>query len=118
MTKQRQEIYNVFSKSEIPLTAEMIYDLLPNNFLNLSTVYRTLEYFDNNSLVLRFFFNNKNHYILNNDQHHHYSICTNCLKMNVINCHLIDTINELENDDSFIVTNHEMTIYGLCSKCH
>lgn len=117
LTPQRQIIYNIFKQSKTPLSAEMIYNLLEPNTMNLSTVYRSIDYFFENDLILKFHFNHKSYYFLNTEQHHHYFICTNCLKMNSVDCHLNKTITKLENEHNLLITNHEMTFYGLCSNC-
>lgn len=117
LTKQRQFIYDILKDSNKPLSIENIFYLLPEDTMNLSTVYRTIEYFQTFDILLKFNFNDTSYYILNLDKkHHHYSICTSCLEMKKIECHLQETIKALSNDN-FSVTEHEMTVYGLCSLC-
>lgn len=118
MTRKRQKIYDVIKGSKNPISAEDILNILGDENINLSTIYRSVEYFINGDLLLTFHFNNKTYYILNNeDNHYHYFICTNCLRMEKVDCNLSDVINELKHNKGFLVTNHEMTIYGLCNKC-
>lgn len=118
LTKQRKEIYNILKDSKKPMSAEMLFEKLPKNTMNLSTIYRSIDYFENNDLLLKFHFDGKSYYFLNDKNHNHYFICTKCLSMQAINCHLHNTINSLEKDYNFLVTNHEMTIYGICNLCH
>lgn len=118
LTKQRKLIYDILKNNDKPLSAENIFYLLPQDAMNLSTVYRSIEYFQTQDILLKFTFNDSSYYILNEDKsHHHYSICTSCLEMKKIACHLTDTILNLESNDDFLVTDHEITIYGLCSYC-
>lgn len=117
MTKNRNEILDILKTTNKPLSAEDITTLLSKTKIDLSTIYRTLEYFDNNDLLLKFHFNNKAYYFLDTKDHHHYFICTNCLAMHKIDCNLHETLNDLENKRKFRVTNHEITIYGLCNLC-
>lgn len=117
LTKQRRLVYDILKESEKPLNAERIFELLPNDVMNLSTVYRTIEYFERNDLLLKFYFNGKSFYFLNNDSHHHYFICTKCHSMFNIDCNLSHTIDTLKNERNFLITNHEMTVYGLCEHC-
>lgn len=118
MTKQRKLIYDILKAINKPLNIENIFYSLPDETMNLSTVYRTIEYFESFDLLIKFHFNGNSYYILNdNNEHHHFSICTSCLEMKEIACHLDQTIKDLKNDDSFLVTNHEITIYGLCKDC-
>ncbi|WP_084156704.1 Fur family transcriptional regulator [Haploplasma axanthum] len=78
----------------------------------------TISYSKKNNLLLKFHFDGKSFYFLNVDgHHHHYFVCTNCLSMFAIDCNMNSTIKELKNEHDFLVTNHEMTIYGLCKDC-
>ena len=117
MTKNREIVLNEFKKSNKPLSAEDIAANLKNSKMDLSTIYRSITYFDSNNLLLRFHFNNKSYYFLNTKTHSHYFICTNCLKMETISCNLKETIEDLTNNKHFTITNHELNIYGLCDIC-
>lgn len=119
MTSKRKKVYSVFENSNKPTNAENILDVLGDENINLSTIYRTIEYFLNNDLLLSFHFNNKTYYILNNEgKHYHYFICTNCLYMEKITCNMKPIIKKLENENNFLITNHEMNVYGLCNSCN
>lgn len=117
MTKNRKIVLNLLKQAKKPLSAEDIANELIKDKIDLSTIYRSLEYFDKNNLLLRFHFNNKSYYFLNTSNHHHYFVCTNCLTMHQIECYLNNTIANLENNNHFVVTNHEINIYGLCNNC-
>jgi|SRR5690554_79892 len=119
MTSKRKKVYDVIEKSNKPINAEIIADILGDDNINLSTIYRAIEYFINNDLLLTFYFNNKTYYILNNEgKHYHYFICTNCLYMEKINCNMNPIINKLETENNFLITNHEMNVFGLCNSCN
>jgi len=117
LTKQRQIVYDVLKNSSTPLNAEMVFNLIPNNSIDLSTIYRSISYLEKNNMILRFHFTGKSFYILNTKSHHHYFVCTNCLTFKPISCILDGTIDHLKEKHKFLVTNHEITIYGLCEKC-
>ena len=118
MTKQRKKVYQCLKNSEKPLSAETIYELIDEDKLNLSTVYRAIDYFENNNLLIKFHFNGKNYYFLEKDgNHHHYFVCTNCHMMHKIKCNMKTIITDLENERNFKVTNHEMNVYGICNLC-
>jgi|SRR5690554_425512 len=119
MTTKRKKVYSVFENSNKPINAENILDVLGDENINLSTIYRAIEYFINNDLLLSFHFNNKTYYILDNEgNHYHYFICTNCLFMKKINCNMNPIIKKLEDENNFLITNHEMNVYGLCNSCN
>lgn len=117
MTKNRKIVLDEFKNSDRPLSAEDIAKNLENSQMDLSTIYRSIEYFDTNNLLLRFHFNNKSYYFLNTSTHNHYFICTNCLKMEAVECNLKATIDDLKANKGFTVNNHELNIYGLCALC-
>lgn len=117
MTKNRKMVLDILKQTKKPLSAENIAEALSENKIDLSTIYRSLDYFDDNNLLLRFHFNNKSYYFLNTSNHHHYFVCTNCLAMHEIECYLKDTISLLETENEFTISNHEINIYGLCNLC-
>lgn len=117
LTKKRKIVYSCLKNANKPLNAEMIYENLINEDINLSTIYRAIEFLENNNLLLKFHFNNKSYYIVNDETHSHYFICTNCLSTRKISCKMDNVLSTLK-DDGFTITNHEMTVYGLCNSCN
>src|SRR5690554_1412168 len=119
LTKKRASVFNVIKNNKKPINAEEIFEVLGSNNINLSTVYRAIDYLLENNLLLSFHFNNKTYYISNDiKNHYHFFICTKCLYMEKVDCHLTDTIKNLKQNKNYTVTNHEMTIYGLCNNCN
>ena len=45
MTAQRKQILDILKQANHPLSAEMIMNKLPEDTLNLSTIYRSLDLF-------------------------------------------------------------------------
>lgn len=118
LTTHRKKVYDILNNTNKPLSCEMIYEKVEKENINLSTIYRAIDYFFENDLVLKFHFNNKSYYILNQDHNHsHYFICTNCLKMDKIKCNMKDIITDLKETKNYQILNHEMTVYGLCDLC-
>ena len=117
LTKKREKVYSCLQNTNKPLTAEMIYEYLKDEDINLSTIYRAIEFLENNDLLLKFHFDNKSYYIVNDETHSHYFICTNCLMTKKIDCRMENVLEKLKENDGFKVTNHEMTVYGLCNRC-
>lgn len=117
MTKQRKQILDVFNQHQKPLSAEMIDALLPDDALNLSTIYRTLEKFYDEEIISKSSINHTHYYYLNDHKHHHYMICLSCHKMIEIDCHLHDFESKVSKAHDFKVTHHDMTLYGYCHDC-
>jgi Fur family ferric uptake transcriptional regulator len=116
MTKQRKLIFDYLEKNRFPSSAEMIFNNL--KVLDLSTVYRTLDLFFQNNMVLKSTIHNINYYYLNDKHHHHYLICENCHKMVPIDCILGEEIKNIAKTNNFKITHHDLTVYGLCSECN
>lgn len=51
------------------------------------------------------------------DRHHHHLVCTGCGKVEPAECPLGDTAAMAAASAGFVVTSHEVTLYGLCPAC-
>jgi Fur family transcriptional regulator, ferric uptake regulator len=49
--------------------------------------------------------------------HHHHVICTACGRTEAAECPLGDAISADKTAGGFVVTGHEVTLYGLCPGC-
>ena len=49
--------------------------------------------------------------------HHHHLVCTSCASVVGIDCPLGDAALAAAARDGHLVTSHEITLYGLCSRC-
>lgn len=118
LTSKRKKVYEIFETSNKPINAFDIHNTIGSESINLSTVYRAIDFLLDNNLLISFHFNSKTYYILNDDNnHYHYFICTSCLHMEKINCNMNNVIKDLEVNLNYQVMNHEMTLYGLCNNC-
>lgn len=119
LTTKRKKVYSLLEKTAKPLSVQDIYSKLNDQTINLSTVYRAIEYFESHQILLKFHFNNQNYYFLNlNKTHNHYFICTKCLLMKQVPCNMKQILIDLSTHNDFLITNHEMNVYGLCNKCY
>lgn len=85
----------------------------------LSTVYRILETFLKNDIIIKTTIMNSDMavYELNRYQHKHYAVCVNCRKVITMdNCPMESFIPKLEDND-FFVMGHNLEIFGLCKNC-
>lgn len=115
MTKQRKLILSLLEKHKNPMSAEMIYEHLPDKSMNLSTVYRILDFFFLEDIISKTNMQNVAYYYLKSDHHHHYFICTTCQRMFPVDCHFFDEQTLVK--EGFKVDYHDVTIYGTCSDC-
>ena len=117
MTRQRKAILDVLKRSDVPMSADMILHETDEPSLNLSTVYRTLDIFADEGLVARSTLEHTGYYHLNGKEHSHFMICLKCHRMFPIECHLDAFEENIQNHHGFLVTHHDMTVYGYCANC-
>lgn len=117
LTKSRKLVYDLFKKNTNLICAEDISELLKAEKIDLSTIYRTLEYFLSENLIEKSTINNRAYYYLKDGEHHHYMICTSCLKRIPIDCEFDKMFKKTIKDRKFRVTGHDITVYGYCEKC-
>lgn len=122
ITKHRKMILEIMDKTANPVTAEEIFMVMKKNGENpcLSTVYRTLDVFENNDLIIKSksLDDGKARYEWNSLEHKHHVVCTNCHKIQYINqCPLSEVEKALKSTIGFDVTGHKLEIYGWCKEC-
>lgn len=121
-TKHRKLILEILDETKKPVTAEELFLLMKEKGLNpcLSTVYRTLEVFENKDLIIKSssLDDGKARYEWNSQEHKHHVVCTNCHKIQYINeCPFIEMERTLKKNIGFEVTGHKLEIYGQCKDC-
>lgn len=116
-TKKRKAIYNILENEDKTLSANDIYERLSDKTINLTTVYRSLEYFYLNGLVGRTNHNAIAYYYISKNDHYHYMICEKCHKRYEIDCKLKDIIKDISNEYNFEILSHDLSFYGICSNC-
>lgn len=121
-TKQRNLVYDILEKSELPISAEQIFQKLSeiDPSVNISTVYRTLEMFVNKGLALKsnIIGTNSAGYELNRMEHKHQLICLKCNKIISINdCPLKKLEESIKKETEFDIMGHKLELYGYCPTC-
>lgn len=120
-TKQRACVLSVLERSDSPLSAMEICKQTENEDCTvwLSTVYRILELFVKENVVLKTTITDSEMslYELNRNQHRHYAVCLNCHKVvELDNCPLEKFVPELAESD-FHILGHKLEMYGYCKDC-
>lgn len=90
--------------------------------IGLATVYRTMILLDKLGLVHKLDFDDGFcRYELvkpNEDHRHHHLICSSCGSVSEMEEDLLDTMEEqILEKIGFLVKDHRVQFYGLCSKC-
>ncbi|MDI6619461.1 MAG: transcriptional repressor [Clostridiales bacterium] len=121
-TKQREIIFDVLSKSDVPITADELFIKLKDmdTSINLSTIYRNLDMMCDKGIITKTIFMNddKARFEIKNTQHKHRLICIKCKRMVPIDdCPIEEFEKMLCKKTSFDITGHKLEIYGYCPKC-
>lgn len=108
------------------LTAEEIFDLARRNYpeIGLATIYRTLQVLVELNVVDKISFDDGfARYELieeldSEKHHHHHAICIECKTVISLEEDLLEALEqELMENLGFVVTDHEVKLYGYCKEC-
>ena len=127
VTSQRLMVLNILSAhGDEHLTVEEIYDLAKEESpeIGLATIYRTVQVLLELHVIEKVTFDDGfARYELNGEEtgsghRHHHAICTGCGKVYSLESDLLDSLEEEVMEKlGFLVTNHDVKLYGLCSEC-
>lgn len=117
LTKYRKEILTILKENKTPMSAELILSSLPENTMDLSTIYRSLDKLHTAGLISKSVINHTAHYFLTNQEHHHFMICLSCKNMFELDCHIHNMVTHVENETKFKIIQHDLTFYGYCVEC-
>ena len=117
MTAQRKQILDILKQANHPLSAEMIMNKLPEDTLNLSTIYRSLDLFFAQEIVSKSYMNHTTYYYLNQREHHNYMICIHCQKMYEIDCPIHHIADDIAPKHRSTITHHDMTVSTYFKAC-
>ncbi len=117
LTHSRKLVLDIFQSESALLCAEDINKKLEGEAIDLSTIYRTLDYFTAKGILAKSTIDKITYYYLKDGDHHHYMICTDCLVRFPIECEIDKMLRKSIREHKFQVTNHDLTIYGYCLDC-
>lgn len=122
VTVPRLKILEIMAKANPHhMSAEDIYKKLleSGDDVGLATVYRVLTQFESAGLIRRHHFEGDHAvYELDQGEHHDHMVCVKCHKVEEFVDDTIETRqDEIAQKAGFAVTDHDLTIYGVCSTC-
>lgn len=117
LTNLRQLVLDSFKGDNSLLCAEDIRHILREEAIDLSTIYRALEYLNSKDFLGKSTINKTSYFYLLDGEHHHYMICTKCLARFPIECELNRLLKKSVKEHKFHVTDHDLTVYGYCVDC-
>lgn len=121
VTLPRMKILEILENSnKRHLSAEDIYKILIDmgDEIGLATIYRVLTQFESASLVNRHNFESGQAvFEINSGDHHDHLICVKCGKIvEFVDESIEKKQNEIAKKNNFEITDHALTIYGVCTK--
>lgn len=122
MTPQRRLILEIFLKESGHHTSEDLYNIVKKSDKSIgqATVYRTLKLLCESGLAKEVNFGDG---VTRYEQqygfsHHDHIICEECGKAIAVVDDKIEQLQErLAAEHGFVLTGHEMYLYGICSDC-
>lgn len=118
-TRARILIYGTLLNNEEAINAENIYRFIKDQEdVNLSTVYRTLELFENKELIDKLYLGEgKAAYKIKKNLHNHKLECSLCHKEVEIPCPMNQIEEILKEKTGFRLTEHQLKLKGICENC-
>lgn len=121
MTSARQVILEELENAQTHLTINQIHDQIKERLpsVNLSTVYRSLDYLTQNKLISisDMGLGTPVYEILNEEAHHHF-VCLNCKQvMNLEDNLVAPFFKKIEKQKNAEVLTNHLVVFGLCDFC-
>jgi Fe2+ or Zn2+ uptake regulation protein len=121
-TRQKQLLLNILREADRPMSINELYIKLAAALPKIakSTIYRNIDSLLEQNLIDKYHLNdNEVFYKIKADshEHKHFVICDNCKRIfDLPSC----PIHELENvmeEEGFIIKDHQIQINGICKSC-
>jgi len=118
-TKTRTMVRELLNKSQTPLSASDIFDILKDKNITLSSIYRTLDTFYQHKIISKeTTHENISVYSIIKENHKHYLKCKKCQKTITLDyCPYHKTNESIRKNHFFVVDEHNVVIYGICKDC-
>jgi Fur family ferric uptake transcriptional regulator len=120
-TRPRQEVIDVFSRNEKPITIQEIFSKLGERQTDLASVYRSVKLFLKHGVVVSVdSVAEGRRYELSDlyREHHHHLICQACGDIRDIHVCDIEKIERgIAKETGYRILHHDLKFVGLCSSC-
>ncbi len=122
LTQPRKLIFRIFLQAEGHIDVQELYRKAKkkDSLISLSTVYRTMHLLVECGLASENTFGADTKYFekVPGKKHHDHLVCTLCRKVEEFHHPLIEASQkEIAKQYQFLITSHEMTLFGTCSAC-
>jgi Fur family ferric uptake transcriptional regulator len=122
-TKQREVVLKTLYNNHDHFTPEDLYLLIKKRHsalnVGIATVYRTLNLLEESDMVTSITFGSQGkRFELANRPHHDHMICRSCGMISEFEDPTIEKRQlAVAKEHGFVLTNHLMQLYGICSAC-
>jgi Fur family ferric uptake transcriptional regulator len=120
LTPERKLLFNLLVQQNSPITIQQIVNQT-KDIINMSTVYRNLELFEELGIITRVYSGWKFKIELSDifSSHHHHLTCNSCGKIVSFeeSSSLLEELGQLEKTYGFVASSHSLEIRGLCDNC-
>lgn len=120
ITKPRVAIYEILENEPQGIEADYIHRkcLEQDISVNLSTIYRTLELFEEKNLIIKYDLGEKKYnFSLIRHDHHHIVECDSCHKIINLDCPMKQIEDLITKETGFHLTEHHLELKGICREC-
>lgn len=121
LTPQRLLILDLLYAHGDHVTADELYEAAQRRYpyLNMSTVYRTLDFFRDHGLIAETDLGDgRRHFALLSDDRHHHLICLVCNAVQEIDDSYFEALrDDLRRQHGFEARIDHLAIFGLCREC-
>jgi Fe2+ or Zn2+ uptake regulation protein len=121
LTSQRQLLLDAIHKSNGPLNAKELYQMVSqkDKTISLATVYRTINLFKEMGIIDEHRFGKNCYcYELKQSMEHQHVICKCCGKVVEFESpEITEIINNIRNEKGFSIEKVELCIQGVCREC-
>jgi Fe2+ or Zn2+ uptake regulation protein len=122
ITKARMSILDILSKADDAVNVELIFNECKRKNINidLSTVYRSLELFENKGIIRKFDLGQgKYSYTIKKENHKHILECRFCHREVEIDCPMQQIKEIIKNKTGFTFLDEEpdLKLEGICKQC-
>lgn len=121
MSPQRERIARAIDSFDGAFTAEELTHVLSAHpsAPGQATVYRALTALEESGFVARV--GERDGATLyakcETEGHHHHLVCIGCGHVSAISCPVDDSVIRAASRERFVITHHEVTLYGVCRSC-
>lgn len=119
-TTHRISVLEILKHSSVPLTLSGIELGLGENQMDLSTLYRVLDQFEKQGLIMKTvpLEPSQSVYSYRKGGHQHHLICLECGMISVIEgCPLHEYELKIAKEFDYQIVRHQLELYGVCPAC-